>query len=252
MSGVAGSGAVLVWPGGTLWIGTAYRPTDPHEHHAIQISLGGRGTIQFALEDAGPKPYPGCIIAPDRRHAFHGDGNLFIHVWIEPESAEGRRLIGLLAGRAIMECPGSVREVARELFAGWARRAPGTELIALARMVIGEAAGGLPPVATTDPRIMQAIRLIRSRLSGTVRQGDIAREVNLSAGRFRHLFVSETGMTFRSYVLWQRLHHVFEAMGGGRTSLSQAAHEAGFADAAHMTRTFKRMLGLAPSQMQLE
>ncbi len=247
---IAGRGAVHLWPGGTLWIGTAFRPTDPHEHHAIQISLGGPGTIQFRLgHESTPRVYPGCIIAPDRRHAFHGDGNLFVHIWIEPESAEGRRLLGRLGGREIMDAPAEVREAARALFPAWERRATGEELMAMARAVIGAAAGGEPPVPATDPRILLAIRLIRSRLSGQVRQQDLAAAVNLSPGRFRHLFVQETGMSFRSFVLWQRLHHVFAAIGPGGPSLTQVAHDAGFADAAHMTRTFKRMLGLAPSQL---
>ena len=35
-------------------------------------------------------------------------------------------------------------------------------------------------------------------------------------------------------------------------SVTRAAHHAGFADGAHMTRTFRRMLGATPSDLALQ
>ncbi|HKC46064.1 MAG TPA: helix-turn-helix domain-containing protein, partial [Gemmatimonadales bacterium] len=35
----------------------------------------------------------------------------------------------------------------------------------------------------------------------------------------------------------------------GGAGVSTAAHRAGFADAAHLNRTFRRMLGMTPSQL---
>ena len=70
----------------------------------------------------------------------------------------------------------------------------------------------------------------------------------LSPSRFRHLFVQETGAAFRAYVLWLRLNVAIEcSMAGG--SWTAAAHEAGFADSAHLTRTFKRMFGMNPATL---
>jgi AraC-like DNA-binding protein len=34
-------------------------------------------------------------------------------------------------------------------------------------------------------------------------------------------------------------------------SLTDAAHEAGFADSAHLSRTFRRMFGVAPSSLHI-
>ena len=41
-----------------------------------------------------------------------------------------------------------------------------------------------------------------------------------------------------------------ERMADG-ASLTEAAHEAGFADSAHFSRTFRRMFGLAPSSLRI-
>jgi AraC-like DNA-binding protein len=72
----------------------------------------------------------------------------------------------------------------------------------------------------------------------------------LSAARLRHLFVEQTGLPFKTYVLWLRLTRAVERMAAGR-SLTQAAHEAGFADSAHFSRTFKRMFGIAPAGLRI-
>jgi AraC-like DNA-binding protein len=51
-------------------------------------------------------------------------------------------------------------------------------------------------------------------------------------------------------LLWRRFLLAWEiVMNGG--SLSMAAHSAGFADAAHLTRTSHSMFGFPPSALQL-
>ena len=77
----------------------------------------------------------------------------------------------------------------------------------------------------------------------------VAAAVFLSPGRFRHLFVEQTGMGLRPYVLWRRFLRVWAAIMSGR-SISTAAHEAGFADAAHLTRTSRRLFGVSPSMFR--
>ncbi len=57
-------------------------------------------------------------------------------------------------------------------------------------------------------------------------------------------------MALRPYILWRRFLRVWELMTAGE-SLSSAAHRAGFADAAHLTRTSRRMFGFPPSAMHL-
>jgi AraC-like DNA-binding protein len=61
-----------------------------------------------------------------------------------------------------------------------------------------------------------------------------------------HVFTDSMGIPLRPYLAWLRLQRAATAIVGGN-SLGEAAHAAGFADAAHMSRTFKRMLGVAPS-----
>jgi AraC family transcriptional regulator len=57
-------------------------------------------------------------------------------------------------------------------------------------------------------------------------------------------------MPLRTYVLWRRLLHVWTLLMQGE-ALSKAAHAAGFADSAHLSRTSRSMFGLAPSTLQM-
>jgi AraC family transcriptional regulator len=102
--------------------------------------------------------------------------------------------------------------------------------------------------AVSDERIVRAIAYIRGHLDAPLTLETVAAEAYLSPSRFRHLFVEQTGMALRPYILWRRFLRVWELVTTGE-SLSAAAHRAGFSDAAHLTRTSRRMFGFPPSAM---
>ena len=72
----------------------------------------------------------------------------------------------------------------------------------------------------------------------------------LSRSRLMHVFTESTGVPIRPYILWLRLQRATcELMDGA--SVTTAAQSAGFSDAAHLTRTFRRMLGTTPTDLAL-
>jgi AraC-like DNA-binding protein len=63
--------------------------------------------------------------------------------------------------------------------------------------------------------------------------------------------VAQTGISFRAYLLWARVGYaVTRGMAG--SSWTEAAQQAGFADSAHLSRTCRRMFGIAPSMLLSE
>jgi AraC-like DNA-binding protein len=60
--------------------------------------------------------------------------------------------------------------------------------------------------------------------------------------------MQQMGTTFRAYVVWQRLLHASATMMDG-ASWTEAAHAAGFADSAHLSRSFRRMFGVSPTMI---
>lgn len=69
--------------------------------------------------------------------------------------------------------------------------------------------------------------------------------LHLTPSRFHHLFVAQTGTSFRSYVLWLRLNVALESFNRGH-NWTRAAQRAVLADSAHLSRTFRRMFGITP------
>ncbi len=79
---------------------------------------------------------------------------------------------------------------------------------------------------------------------------DVATFMGLSPGRARHLFVEQTGLPFRAYLLWLGLTKAVQVYAEGG-SLTEAAHAAGFSDSAHLSRTFRRIFGISADSLRL-
>jgi AraC-like DNA-binding protein len=79
----------------------------------------------------------------------------------------------------------------------------------------------------------------------------LAAAVGLSPGRLMHAFTDSIGIALRPYLLWLKLQRAAAAIAGG-APLAEAAVASGFADAAHMSRTFRRMFGMPPSALQAQ
>lgn len=247
---VAGIGRVLLWSGGSLWIGRDAGRVEPHAHHALQISLALDSRFLMAAGDGAWREHRGAIVLPHRLHRFDGCGERIAMIFVEPETAPGRTLLERHAGGDDV-CDLDVDTadaLVGPLRAGYAAAAADEVLMACARDAVAALAGGTPSATGIDPRLARAIDWIRARLDSTLSLKDAAAVAHLSPSRFRHLFVAQTGVSFRAYVLWARVE---AAVGAGMQgqSWTAAAQQAGFADSAHLSRTCRRMFGVAPAML---
>jgi AraC-like DNA-binding protein len=101
-----------------------------------------------------------------------------------------------------------------------------------------------------DHRVKRVLRGLPNRLAETesLSLDRLAASVGLSPSRFLHLFTMSVGVPVRPYILWLRLQRGAGELARG-TSVADAAYAAGFSDAAHFTRTFRRMVGATPRQI---
>jgi AraC-like DNA-binding protein len=63
-----------------------------------------------------------------------------------------------------------------------------------------------------------------------------------------HVFTESVGLPLRRYILGLRLQRACSELKAG-SNVTSAACCAGFSDAAHLTRTFRRMLGITPTNL---
>lgn len=78
-------------------------------------------------------------------------------------------------------------------------------------------------------------------------QDELAKRLGLERTQALRLFKESTGTTFRQFKRWTGLQHAARLIVAG-TLVRTAAMDGGFADTAHLTRTFKQCFGLTPSQ----
>ena len=252
MSGAIGTGHFVSWDGGAMFISHATGVTPMHSHYAMQIAFGSEHGIRFRTDDRDEwTAYEGVVIASRQPHTMDSSHVPFGAVlFVEPETREGRALAQRYAEGGISSLTSDLRAtIAPPLFSAWREERSRPALIAAAKRVVHELTGGVEPSVVSDERILRAIAYINSHLEGPLTLEEVAAEGYLSPSRFRHLFVEETGMALRPYILWRRFLHVWDLIMAG-SSLSAAAHAAGFADAAHLTRTSRRMFGFPPSALQ--
>jgi len=250
------NGRIVFWEGASLWTLDAppderYPKTDPHAHHVIQITLALRGRVHF--DCAGDHVEGVAIaIAPDVPHAFEATG-LTAHLFVASDGAPGRAILRTcLSGASIAHIPaellGDLPERLRTTFDSPVRsdealRSVGRELV---QRLAGE---GIGP-RFTDVRIAKLMGWVTARLDEATTLSDVAEHIGLSPGRVRHLFVQHIGLPFRTYLLWLRLNRAVELYAGGE-SLTEAAHGQGFADSAHLSRTFRRMFGIVAATLRV-
>ena len=254
--GTTAHGRILVWEGASLWIlsappGERYPNTDLHSHHVIQLTLALTGHIEFD-GDAGRVTGDAIVVAPDAPHSFGGTG-LVAHVFIASESQAGREMVrGLLSNGPIARVPGDLLGDLPARLRATFEDARHTEdgLRALGRDLVARLAGARVRTERVDPRIARLIVWVATRLDQAVGLDAAASVVGLSKARTRHLFVEQTGLSFRTYLLWLRLMRAVEMFAAG-ASLTEAGHAAGFSDSAHLSRTFRRMFGIAAASLRV-
>lgn len=246
---IASSGHICAWQGASLWIGRGAGRTGLHSHHAHQVAVSLEGQCLFRGEPGAQwTSYAGAFVRSGQAHEFEFQGRI-AHIFVEPETTEGRALSSHFTGEAVCALPpASCVPLAEILGQAEAAGTQGDGLVSVGKAALAQLAGALAAGALVDLRVTKAIAHVASRIREPVSLSDAASAVFLSPGRFRHLFVHETGSSFRAYLLWMRLQIAIGCAMGGE-SWTTAAHEAGFADAAHLTRTFKRMFGINPSDL---
>ena len=241
------SGRVFVGMGRVLYVGGA-SDTSRHLHHAIQICVALSGQVRLRPgPEARWRRHGGAIIGSNQIHQLDGSGCEVVLLYLEPETEEGRRLAVGDPDSPIQAISVAAVRAIRVATAGTRARDVSTEAaVHLCRDILAQLGARLERHQALDDRIRRAILSIRGDPTRPWKVADVAAASGLSGRRFRDLFATQVGMSCRQYLLWNRLSSALGELARG-ASLTEAALGAGFVDAAHLTRTFRRMVGIVPS-----
>lgn len=97
------------------------------------------------------------------------------------------------------------------------------------------------------PRLATVIDDLTSDPMSRMTQFELADRLQMERTGALRLFKAVTGQTFRRFKQWSGLQHAARQVASG-VLVRTAAMDAGFADTAHLTRTFRQSFGLTPSE----
>lgn len=240
---------LYIWPHRILYLGLS-PDNDLHRHHAAQfcVSLDANLTVRDPGK-RGMLEMPGVIIPPDYPHQIDAGDARILALYLEPESDEYEQIMRPLRADAqnalipLTMSSAGLTDLCRLFEAGgdadtaWSTCASALGLEVPAAFI-----------AERDPRIGQVIDMIRGEPGRSHSVRRLAKAVHLSPSRLTHLFREQIGVPIRRFTVWTRVREVIRLVVDG-TNLTEAAHAAGFSDAAHMSNSFRRMFGFAPSAL---
>ncbi|HWC60773.1 MAG TPA: helix-turn-helix transcriptional regulator [Verrucomicrobiae bacterium] len=104
------------------------------------------------------------------------------------------------------------------------------------------------PVHDVHPAVEKAARHIRDK-NNTLHLPELARHAGLSPARLSRLFKQQTGIALVDFRNRQRIEQFLAIYGAGqRTTMLEAALEAGFGSYPQFHRVFKSVLGCSPGE----
>lgn len=98
-----------------------------------------------------------------------------------------------------------------------------------------------------DEHIAKVLKFIYERISQKICVDDIVKEVPLSRRLLENRFMSIMGTSIYDYIIRVRIDKIAEKLREGAT-VSDAAFELGFNDIKNLSRAFKRIKGVSPSE----
>lgn len=199
---------------GALWMARDFCLLDgvagsarPHAHYAHQALLAKATPLRLTLEG---EPCGGrfLLVESMRAHAIEDSSQDVVAVYAEP----------------LAFSPATLRQMLAD--------AP-ADLEALAGLLLAA------PRQRLDLRIAKALATVDALLEEKVSAAALAKRACLSLSQLERLFSDQVGLSVRRLVLWRRLRLALEG-----ESLTRAALDAGFADAAHFSRTMRATFGI--------
>ncbi|MBU0992723.1 MAG: AraC family transcriptional regulator [Proteobacteria bacterium] len=239
--------SIYFWAGRLLF---ARRRLDTafHAHHAAAVIMAFDDPFVIETEDKRIGPLFSAIISPDTYHKSIAPNSDMIVLLIDPESGEYESFVSTGQSGTVHELDKSIfiqlkKELLR-LFDGVSCQKAweiSQEILAIINKRFSE-----KTQLKYDTRVQKIIEKLRIELPERICIRELEKEVCISGDRLMRLFKEHTGLPLRRYLLWSRLLRSSSLLKQGY-SLTDAAHESGFSDAAHMSRTFKKNFGFTPS-----
>jgi AraC-like DNA-binding protein len=108
----------------------------------------------------------------------------------------------------------------------------------------------MPAAARPGQRTAPALALVAASFHERIELAAAARACHLSPSHFSRLFKREHGVTFSRYLVEYRIRRACDLLAAPGRSVKEVGFGVGFNDLAYFSRTFRRCVGVCPTQYQ--
>ncbi len=233
-----------------------------HQHEEHEFFLPLQGEISITAEGKTIKAGPGKMlyVPPDFDHSFSSSAQ-----------GSGERLIWLISKKAwnqhssenFSTCAFSANSLAKELlfYLLINKKAEGFRFFTAALIETLKESLNSAQIQkqkihlehlqgkVLDPRIQEALQIIENDL-GALSFTEVAKKSGLSSRNFSRLFLKETGITPKDYLILARIEKAKTLLQDSRLTITDIALEVGYNSLSKFIGTFKRIEGILPSDFR--
>jgi AraC family transcriptional regulator len=228
-----------------------------HEHASFSVLVAGKGVDRCRTRTYEQPPLS-AVFHPTR--ALHAndvgpDGVLGLTLELEPAWLHARALTEKTLGgyRAVAPAARSRLACLTLLGAAWrggARTAADIETHALELIELLLHPTDPHPGGPAPPWLARGEEFLRAHFRSPIGLSQAAREAGVHPIHFARVFRRHHGHPVSAHIRALRLSAAGELIVGGSHPLAQVACRTGFADQAHLTRWFARVIGLSPGTLR--
>ena len=239
---------LFLWSDLLIFCGRIDRALKEHQHHIIQLVIGLEGPFITKNESGDWEEKTALLIPADVDHICDARGKAILTLKFEPESTlghtiqskllPGKKLVDLSHNPAIPMLQSEMVQALQDSNLQQFRAQLDQSIFQLFQLEVSH--------SIIDERIEAVLDYIQNNFSEPISTTDLTKVAFLSESRLLHLFKEQVGLPIRHYLLWTKVQQAIKYIIQGN-SLTSAAHYAGFADAAHFSRTFLSRVGHPPS-----
>jgi len=241
----------------------------PHFHDEIEIMVIISGELNFTTENGVQTAYPGdmCIFMPQQIHSFSSlvnDNHMYILKLHSRNSREKVNFNLLRFKDSILKHSNPFNAVLRKyidmLCAEVQEKKVGYGFVAnsLSNLIISEILRCEQLIVLNsnyEKQIYSSAKLlsdvneyISQHYAETIYLEDLANYCHLSKYYFAHKFKEITNLTFHEHLIAYRLDNAKNLLSATKHSMSEIAHQTGFANMRSFNRAFKEHFDCTPSQ----
>ncbi|MBV61627.1 MAG: hypothetical protein CMH65_10030 [Nevskiales bacterium] len=247
-----GPAQLFVWSDGFVWTSWRYAGNRTHRYAANLVLSAGDQPLLLEPEGQPAMHCKAALCAVGAKRRIDATDIPFLSLNLDPDTPAAltlHRLLGPGVIRTLSDAFASAYAAPTlEVLGGHADVQQVRKLTGTLIHAVGQQLGATEDVQLDD-RIRRVANRLRQQSEPQVCLSELAELAGLSPSHLMHLFREQLGLSMRNFLLWQKMRQALRRIVLGEP-LTQVAHQCGFADSAHLTRTFQAFYAIRPSLLR--